>query len=304
MAKKGCFSYSPEKDLIHEGRAAKVYKARIDGKGEYSFALKVTQPQYRERLKSEILILNDLCDSVYFPNLAGIYLDGSEPAFAMNYMDSTLEEYIGNNKGKFKDKLNIFSQMLEAMEIAHSRGYAHKDLKPANILLDDKLNVRITDFGNSRTLEDSLGLKNSFQTTQDIRHIAGSLGYLTPEHVDYGEIDEKSDIFALGTIFYEMLAGKRPDGSENLAEQSQFSMFDSLIKKCRAYEKKKRFKNVSELRNEFTSISDEILNKPSFWEKYSWFFYWASGASASMGFTSFIANYPAIKEFFNTLTNK
>jgi serine/threonine protein kinase len=99
--------------------------------------------------------------------------------------------------------LGLISQVAQALHYAHQRGIYHRDLKPGNILLDEHGNPRITDFGLAVTQETQRGLKGQ---------VAGTAAYMSPEQVR-GEADwisGQADIWALGLILYEMLAGRRP----------------------------------------------------------------------------------------------
>jgi serine/threonine protein kinase len=95
-------------------------------------------------------------------------------------------------------------QLCEALEAAHTKGVVHRDLKPQNVLIDAEGNAYISDFGLAKSLE--AGAARLTQTGQ----FFGTPRYMSPEQVERGTLDHRSDLYALGLIFYEMVAGDVP----------------------------------------------------------------------------------------------
>ena len=98
--------------------------------------------------------------------------------------------------------ISIAKQICEGLEEAHSLGIVHRDLKPNNIMIDDNGNARIMDFGIARTVKG--------KSITGSGAMIGTPEYMSPEQVEAKEIDQRSDIYSLGIIMYEMLTGRLP----------------------------------------------------------------------------------------------
>src|SRR4029453_2456926 len=97
--------------------------------------------------------------------------------------------------------VDIALQLCAGLAAAHSQGVLHRDLKPANILIDDQGQVRITDFGMATPRADGAG----------VHHRTGTPGYMAPEqHTSGTTLSERTDVYALGVVLYELLVGRHP----------------------------------------------------------------------------------------------
>ncbi len=115
----------------------------------------------------------------------------------------TLRDYMREiDRLEIDDALRLFYQVADAIAYAHQHGVLHRDIKPANVLLDDSRNALLGDFGLARS-KDSRGT-----LTDD--GIVGTPLYIAPEQAEGGDIDARSDIYALGILLYEMLTGDVP----------------------------------------------------------------------------------------------
>ena len=109
------------------------------------------------------------------------------------------------------DVLPLALQILDALDAAHRRGILHRDLKPANILVTadggsgNRVSAKLLDFGLAKTLETEPDSTRTVEGT-----IAGTPGYMSPEQAEGRPVDERSDIFSLGCVLYELLSGRRP----------------------------------------------------------------------------------------------
>ena len=168
-----------------------------------------------DRFRHEIRLLGRL----RHPCIASIYqaglfesAGGEEPYFAMEYVEGVpLDEYVEKSLD-LEERLRLFSQLCEGVAHAHQLGIVHRDLKPANILIPSSetgaSTVKILDFGIAVTADTDLDLTRLTQTGQWI----GTLGYLSPEQMS-GErdaVDTRADVYSLGVILYELIAGKSP----------------------------------------------------------------------------------------------
>ncbi|MBW3549358.1 MAG: serine/threonine protein kinase, partial [Proteobacteria bacterium] len=123
---------------------------------------------------------------------------------SMDFVDGTSLDHRLDREGSFgiEDALKLTRQLAEGLAAAHAKGVVHRDLKPANVLLDAEGNGYISDFGVARSLASS-GLTQSGV-------VIGTPDYLSPEQARGDSVDARSDLYALGLILYEMLAGKPP----------------------------------------------------------------------------------------------
>src|SRR5207237_2254674 len=107
-----------------------------------------------------------------------------------------------------EEAVEIMQQVCRALEAAHSVGIIHRDLKPQNVMRDKSGRILVMDFGLARTLEGD----GMTQTGA----LVGTMDYMSPEQALGKELDQRSDLFALGLIFYELLTGKMPYKAESV----------------------------------------------------------------------------------------
>ena len=159
------------------------------------------------------------------PGIAQIYDAGAvrtgfgpQPYFAMELIRGrTPGEYVKQHQLSVRERLELVAKVAEAVHHAHQRGIIHRDLKPSNILVDETGQPKVLDFGVSRAIDDSAA--HTHQT--EMGQLLGTVAYMSPEQVtgDPHEIDIRTDIYALGVILYELLAGRPPYSVEgNLHE--------------------------------------------------------------------------------------
>jgi serine/threonine-protein kinase len=141
------------------------------------------------------------------PNIVTIYDAGEEhdlAYIAMEYIQGgDLEEYTVKDKTlPLRETLSIISDVAEALEFAHSKGIVHRDIKPANIMrLKETKEIKVTDFGIAR-------ITASSKTKTGV--ILGTPSYMSPEQISGKKVDGRSDIFSLGVVMFELLAGEKP----------------------------------------------------------------------------------------------
>ncbi len=194
--------------LLGAGGMGAVYKARDIEIGRF-VAFKVIRPEFArdrniiERFKQELL----LASQVTHKNVIRIYDLGEADGMkfiTMEYIDGhDLHHMIGEH-GRYsqQETIAIIRQVCRALEAAHTVGVVHRDLKPQNILIDANGRVLVMDFGLARSIEDS-------ELTQS-GSLVGTMDYMSPEQALGQTVDQRSDIFALGIIFYQLLSGKMP----------------------------------------------------------------------------------------------
>jgi eukaryotic-like serine/threonine-protein kinase len=159
-----------------------------------------------------------------------------------------------------------FEQVLEGMKAAHKSGIVHRDLKPENILISKAENesslVKILDFGLAKVLQ----LDLSDQKTMTARGtVLGTFGYMSPEQLSGEDVDERSDIFAIGVMVVEALTGRRPFSGKSYAEllrsvtrepfqfpddSTEGRRLNAVLQKCLAKKREDRFASMAELQRE------------------------------------------------------
>jgi len=140
------------------------------------------------------------------PNVVTIYDVGefnNRPYFVMEFIDGgALADLIDRRELPLDEVLDLALQICAGLGKAHQKGIVHRDLKPSNILLDSDSRVKIVDFGLAK-LRDA----TSLTTTGDVM---GTPAYMSPEQARGWKLDQRSDIFSLGVILYELITRRRP----------------------------------------------------------------------------------------------
>lgn len=208
--------------VLGKGGVGTVYKAR-DSFLERTIALKVAQISSFDLIEPE---RNSFDQCLKEARLAAQFI---HPSIAITYDAGIVEdlffialEYIdgaGLDKHTQKENLLPQSKILEivfstcyALDYIHRKGYIHLDIKPSNIMLTKRDEVKLMDFGISRFLKEE-------EQPNDGMRISGTPSYMSPEQArSDATIDHQSDIFSLGIVLYELVAGKRPFTGENLYE--------------------------------------------------------------------------------------
>ena len=195
-------------ELIGVGGMADVYKAQ-DVMENRPVAVKILKPEFSgdeeflRRFRNESKAIAVLSH----PNIVKIYDVGftDEIQFiVMEYIDGiTLKEFI-EQQGvlKWKDALHFITQILRALQHAHDKGIVHRDIKPQNIMLFTDGTIKVMDFGIARFS------RIDGKTLSD--KAIGSVHYISPEQAQGDMTDERSDIYSVGVMLYEMLTGRKP----------------------------------------------------------------------------------------------
>lgn len=202
--------------LLGEGGMGAVYEAEQD-QPRRRVALKVIKSAWADReLLRRFELESQTLGRLHHPGIAQIYEAGaaetsfgSQPFFAMEIIHGKpLIEYAEAKHLNTRQRLALMIQICEAVEHAHQRGIIHRDLKPGNILVEESGQPKILDFGLARVTDGDM--QATRQT--DMGQLLGTLAYMSPEQVtaDPLALDTRSDVYALGVILYELLAGRLP----------------------------------------------------------------------------------------------
>jgi len=213
-------------ELIGEGGMGLVYLAEQKTPVKRRVAFKIVKPgmdskQVVARFEAERQALA-LLDH---PNIAQVFDAGTtetgRPYFAMEYVKGLpITRYCDEKKLTIEQRLRLFEQVCEGVHHAHQKGIIHRDIKPSNILVSihgDRAVPKIIDFGIAKAIAQPLTDKTCV-TLQG--QLLGTLEYMSPEQVDLAtqDIDTRSDIYSLGIVLYELLAGVLPFESESFAQ--------------------------------------------------------------------------------------
>lgn len=210
-------------EVVGHGGMGKVYRARQTSLNRI-VALKMIHagrfagPEEVARFRREA----EAAAGLDHPNIVHIYEVGcieNQHYFTMKFVEGgTLATYLGGGLSSYDlaDAIRLLTKVARAVHHAHQRGIMHRDLKPANILLSDRGEPLIADFGLARLIDQSVDPKHP-------EGLLGTIGYMAPEQVTgkTNELTTAVDIHALGCILYEALTGRTPYQARNLTEAVQ-----------------------------------------------------------------------------------
>src|SRR5271168_307479 len=229
---------------LGEGGMGEVYRAR-DTRLDRTVAIKVlashlsSSPELKQRMEREARAIS----SLNHPHICHLYDVGSQDGadyLVMEFLEGeTLAERLRKGAMPLSEVLKIGIAVAEALAVAHRSGIVHRDLKPGNIMLTAG-GAKLMDFGLAKPLglpaAAGSGSAPSFTAAATMSgasplsplttagSIIGTIQYMSPEQIEGKEADARSDIFAFGSVLYEMIAGKRP-----FAGKSQISLASSIL---------------------------------------------------------------------------
>ena len=256
--------------LLGEGGMGAVYKA-MDRELNRPVALKLIRPQLAAnpsilaRFKQELL----LAHQVTHKNVIRIYDLGDADGvkfITMEFVEGVDLRALIQEKKKFspEEAVQITEQICRALEATHNVGVIHRDLKPQNIMRDQSGRILLMDFGLARTVEGD-GMTQSGA-------LVGTMEYMSPEQALAKDLDQRSDLFTLGLILYELLTGRAPYGAESavasLIKRTQERAIpvsdhdgtiprplSNIVSKCLERDPKMRYQNAAELLHDLDAYS-------------------------------------------------
>ena len=193
--------------VIGTGGMAVVYQAKCHRLNRM-VAIKILKDEFtadeefRRRFRAE----GENVAQLSHPNVVSVYdVSSSEEAnfIVMELIEGiTLKQYM-EKKGvlNWKETLHFAMQIAKALEHAHDKGIVHRDIKPHNVMVLKNGSVKVTDFGIARVMSKSNTLT---------KEALGSVHYISPEQAKGGRVDNRSDIYSLGVVMYEMITGRPP----------------------------------------------------------------------------------------------
>jgi len=258
---------------LGRGGMGKVYKAQ-DTEVKDKIALKLIRPEISSDKKTIERFQNELklARKISHRNVCRMYdLGKSEGNYfiTMEYVDGENLKGMIRMMGQLSSgkAVSVAKQVCKGLTEAHSKGVVHRDLKPSNIMIDKEGNAKIMDFGIARSLAGK-GITGAGV-------MIGTPDYMSPEQVESKEVDQRSDVYSLGVILYEMLTGQVPfEGdtpfsigvkhkSETPRNPKEINPqisddLNQLIIWCLEKEKEKRYPSAGELYSELENIERDI----------------------------------------------
>jgi tetratricopeptide (TPR) repeat protein/tRNA A-37 threonylcarbamoyl transferase component Bud32 len=258
---------------LGRGGMGKVYKA-IDAEVNEKIALKLIKPEIAADKKTIDRFRNELkfARKIRHKNVCQMYdLGTAEGAYfiTMEYVGGEDLKRLIRKMGHLSpgQAISIAKQVCDGMVEAHKLGVVHRDLKPQNVMVDEGGDARIMDFGVARSIE--------AKSITGAGVMIGTPDYMSPEQVDGKDIDQRTDIYSLGIILYEMVTGQTPfEGdtpftigvkhkSETPKNPKEINPqipndLSRVILRCLEKDRENRYQSAGEVRNELTNIEKGI----------------------------------------------
>lgn len=227
--------------IVHrlgEGGMGEVWLADELGSVKRRVALKVIRSNVKgtevvsrfEAERQAIALMNH-------PNIAGFYHAGitaeGSPFFSMEYVDGQpINEYCDASKASIDDRIELVAEVALGVQHAHQKGVIHRDLKPSNVLvveIDGKPVPKIIDFGLAKAVSPLVSLTDETLLTE-FQAVLGTLTYMSPEQADThsSDVDTRADIYSLGVLLYELLAGSPPLRTEDIRNSSLLNVLRQI----------------------------------------------------------------------------
>ena len=201
-------------EKIGEGGMAVVYKGKDRLLNRY-VAIKILRPEYTkdEQFIESFKRESQASARLSHPNIVGVYDVGKEGNIhfiVMELIEGKVLSEVIKEKGRieYKEAINIIRQVASALSLAHKNQIIHRDIKPHNILITNTGVAKLADFGIAKAVSAATIVGGS-------NKIMGSVHYFSPEQARGSYVDERSDIYSLGIVLYEMLTGKVPFDGDN-----------------------------------------------------------------------------------------
>ena len=287
-------------NLIGEGGMGEVYLATDTTLGR-RVALKVLptfvskDPERLRRFTQEARAASRLSH----PNVCVVHeigeTDDGRPFIAMEYVEGvTLRQHMRSHAIKLGDVLDIAIQIADALTAAHEAGIVHRDIKPENIMIRPEGYVKILDFGLAKLTERYQGVSTATMSTLLFNSspgtVMGTAAYMSPEQARGVGVDERTDVWGLGVVLYEMASGRPPFTGETATdvvvaivekEQLPISQFvegtppelERIVKKALRKDRNERYQIVKEMAIDLRSLSQQApttIPKPGGMSSRAW----------------------------------
>src|SRR5215210_1809424 len=273
--------------LLGSGGMGEVYLAH-DTKLGRQVALKVlsaqlaSDPDRRERFEREARA----AAALNHPNIVTIH--SVEEADGVHFLTlevvdgETLADKIVPGGMPLDRVLTLAIPLADAVGAAHQRGITHRDLKPANVMITSDGRVKVLDFGLAKVKEEVRAAEDAMMPTAVAGltgegRIVGTVAYMSPEQAEGKTVDQRSDVFSLGIILYEMATGVRPFAGETPMSVLSAIMKDTpkgisevrqgvprelskIVNRCLAKDVEDRYQSAKDLRNDLRALKNELTS--------------------------------------------
>lgn len=247
--------------LIGHGGMGAVYKAQ-DSRLDRTVAIKILpeelahNPAVLSRFEREAKSLAALDH----PNIVKIhdygFTSAGSPFFVMEFVRGQDIQTLRNDGGlDLRTALTMVSQVCDAIHYAHQRKIIHRDIKPANVIVDEQGRTKVADFGLAKLLETDSRPEHQPDLTIT-GQIMGTPAYMAPEQEAGGEVDHRTDIYALGVMLYNLLTGTPPRGAWSLPSEIApvDARLDQIVLRAMQEKPDARYQSASEFREDIDSV--------------------------------------------------
>jgi uncharacterized protein YndB with AHSA1/START domain/tRNA A-37 threonylcarbamoyl transferase component Bud32 len=244
-------------EILGQGGMGVVYKGR-QPLLERTVAIKVVRPDLlsnpdsQQRFLAEARTLARL-EHPYIVTVYDFGKTGDLYYLVMQHVDgASLRSKIAQKAVSERDVLDFVPQIGEALQHAHDNGIVHRDVKPENVLVDQRNRIRLVDFGLAKVF----GAAAIASPTDHL--VTGTLGYMAPEQITMPEtVDHRADIYSTGVVCYEMLTGRLPrsDAMPPSAKGATDTRFDPIVMKAMERDRERRYQRAVDLNSDFRVFS-------------------------------------------------
>jgi eukaryotic-like serine/threonine-protein kinase len=231
---------------VGSGGMGDVYRARdllLDRPVAVKVPSATVTPISAERFKREA----QAAARLNHPHIVGVYDwgEGASPFIVMEFVDGRSLRKELSERGPLPpgEVASIGAQIADALAHAHHHGVVHRDVKPSNVLLTRRGEVKVTDFGIAHSA--------AGEALTEPGVVLGTVGYLSPEQVAGLPIDARSDVYSLGIVLAELLTGERPDGRE----PPPATPLERIVAKAHAVDPAARHQRADDLRDELRAVA-------------------------------------------------
>lgn len=280
----GDLAHFEVKAILGQGGMGTVYRAK-DQTLRRDVALKVLRPLALSNTNNSDILLDEarMASKLNHPNIVTIYdvaRNKDSNYIVMEWVDGQTLDVLIPQKGFSVEKaLKYACQITDGLNFAHQKHIIHRDIKPQNIMLDEQGMIKILDFGIASLIDR--------YDDNDNKSGTGTPSYMSPEQINGLNLDQRTDIFSLGIVFYQMLCGKRPFTDHNLSATKKAickgrytpiqellpdlpPCISQLVDKMLATSRADRWQSSAELAQHIQTIYKELTHQKNWWERRHW----------------------------------